>query len=162
MWTNKKNTTLTSDDIRVDRKAVTKVIMTNINNPQVIEINLSLFAIPTQDKTKDEYNEQIDRIVKASHNILKGYVTNNHELFGNRSILDINFTSANLRKGYNKSVQMSLFVKLKEKNKFTKIRSEIKETIKDSVNQITSMIMEEGFKCHKRKQCVNKHSKEIS
>ena len=154
--TRKKNTTLTSEDIRVDRKVVTRVIMTNTENPCVIEINLSMFAIPNQQRSKDEYEEQINRIVKESQKILKKYVLDNHELFDGRSILDINFTSANLKKGYNKSVQMSLFVRQNQLRKFTKIKNNIKETIKDYVNQITSKIKEEDFKCFKKKQTVNK------
>lgn len=151
----KKNVTLTSDDIRVDRKAITKVIMTNINNPAIIEINLSMYVIPNNQREMEEYQEQIDRIAKASQRLLRCYVSDNSDLFDKRSILDINFTSANLKKGYNKSVQMSLFVRQKYPKNLSKIKNSIKETIKPVINTITSKILEEDFKCYKKKQVSN-------
>lgn len=151
----KKNVTLASDDIRVDRKAITKVIMTNINNPAVIEINLSMYVIPNNQREMEEYQEQIDRIAKESKRLLSCYVSDNTDLFDKRSILDINFTSANLKKGYNKSVQMSLFVRQKYPKSLSKIKNSIKETIKPVINTITSKILEEDFKCYKKKQVSN-------
>lgn len=154
-----KNTRIVSEDISVDRKAVTKVIMTNIYNPNIIEINLSMFAIPIHQRTNEEYDEQIKSVIKTSKKVLQKYVLDNQELFDKKCILDINFTSANLKKGYNKSVQMSLFVRQRKSNKFTKIKKEIKGTIKDSVNLITSKIKEEDFKCFKTKQIINRNNK---
>ena len=92
---------------------------------------------------------------KESKRLLRCYVSDNSDLFDKRSILDINFTSANLKKGYNKSVQMSLFVRQKYPKSLSKIKNSIKETIKPVINTITSKILEEGFKCYKKKQVSN-------
>lgn len=151
----KKNVTKASEDLRVDRKSITKISIVNINNPSVIEINTSLFAVPNEQREICEYEEQINRITSHASKALRAYVREHQDLFEKKCILDINFTSANLRKGYNKSVQLSLFVRQKNIKTFTKIRNDIKETIKPVINSITNKITAEDFKCYKKKQVIN-------
>lgn len=149
-------TTFESDDISVDRKAVVKVIGTEKKGSYVAEVRVSMFVIPNRQRDMGEYCEQIGRIVSRSKRLLRDYISSNQDLFYDMSIMDINFTSANLRKGYNKSVQMSLFARMRNPDRFTRVRKNIKDTIKDTVNMITSKIAEEDFRCFKRKQSINK------
>lgn len=151
----KKNLLKTSEDLRVDRRVVTRISMLNINNPGIVEINTSFFAVPNEDRETEEYEWKVGRIVSYMKRELRKYVSNNSGMFDSKHIIDINFTSANLRKGYNKSVQVSLFVRQNPVKKFTKIKNEIKETIKPVIKSIADRITEEDFKCYKKKQKTN-------
>ena len=153
---NKENIKQKTEDLNVNRGVITRIITPNENNPFVIEINLSMYVVPNNDFEKEEYEEQVTRITRFSKKTLKSYVSSNRDLFDGNSILDINFTSANLRKGYNKSVQMSLFVKHRGIENKRTLRNEVKNTIKNTVNSITRNIREEGFSCYKRRKSSNK------
>ena len=55
-------------------------------------------------------------------------------------------------KGYNKAVTLSVYVKQKNELKLTKLKNEIRNTIKDTVREITDKIREENFSCYKAKR----------
>lgn len=153
-----KNKAITPlNDIRVNRKVVTRITQVNPNNPYVVEINVSMCIIPKQEREKEEYEKQIARIKRFCQKTLKGYITTHGEIFdGRKVIFDTNLSSVNLRKGYNKSVQMSLFVKQNKPDKLSKLSKRVKNTIGVSVQSIVDKIKTEDFKCFKRKQVVNK------
>ena len=125
------------------------------NNPNVVEINLSMFVIPNNERSKEEYSKQISRITRLTQRVLRGYIFNHQDIFDKKIILDINFTNANLRKGYNKSVQISMFVKQHKPETLSKLKKKIKETINEPVKTIIEKINEEDFECFKRKKTVN-------
>lgn len=150
-----KKETAAQQDIRVDRKVITKVAVVNPNNSNVIEITMSMFVIPNSQRDMSEYEEQIERITSYAERRLRQYVREENKLFDNKCILETTFSSANLRKGYNKSVQFSVFVKHKPVKRFTKLRRDIKETIQPFVKSIREKVEEEDFKCYKRRQKIN-------
>ena len=146
---------LISDDLSVDRKAVMKVSMNDVENPTVLTLCLSLFVIPENQLEKDEYESQVGRLSRYIKNEMRKYVLSNQGLFDKRMIVDVNFTSANLKKGYNKSVQVSVYVKVRNELKFQRIVKRVKETVKPSVNAITDRVRRDGSKCFKKKQSYN-------
>jgi len=148
-----------SGDLRIDRRAIATVSIPNEDNPSVMEIGVSLFVIPRKQFDMDVYQEQVDRITTYSSKLLKGYVRDNKDVFDDRFILDINFSTANLKKGYNKSVQMSMFVKKKCMRRTERMVSLIKDGMRPIVNAITKRMSEEGFSCHKRRLAINKKKK---
>jgi hypothetical protein len=153
-----KNKSITPlNDIRVNRKVVTRITQVNPNNPYVVEINVSMCIIPKQEREKEEYKNQIARINRFCQKTLKEYITTHGEIFDTRKVIfDTNLSSVNLRKGYNKSVQMSLFVKQNKPDKLSKLSKRVKNTIGVSIQSIVDKIKTEDFKCFKRKQVVNK------
>jgi hypothetical protein len=147
------------EDLKLDRRAITKVVLPSQSNQSVIEFNVSMYVIPNQDCDIEYYEAQIHNIKKYATRRLREYVYSCHDVFDGKYIIDTNFTSANLKKGYNKSVQISLILKKVCDWKFLKLKRFIKKTIKPFVNDITNRIVEEDFKCHKRKQSINKDLK---
>lgn len=144
------------EDLHINRYSVFRVTKPNINLDDVFRFDISLYAIPTRQLDMDEYDEQVKTIKKYINHTLKKYVINNNNIFFTNSIIDISFTSANLRKGYNKSVQASMFVKTRDIYSNKDFIGRIKETIKPTIKMITDKFACEGYKCHKTKQKTNK------
>ena len=155
MRNKNKKKDYTCEDLRVDRGAIASISMPNEENPSIMEISVSLFAIPKEQCDMDIYEEKVNRIVSYSNKLLRGYVRANSGVFDNKCIVDINFTTANLKKGYNKSVQMSMFVRKMVGVNGKRLILMMKDGIRPVVNSITSKIVEEGFSCHKRRQAIN-------
>lgn len=153
-----KKRDISKQDLRIDRRAIATLSTPNDDNPNVIEIGVSLFAIPKEDCVEEEYNDRVKRILSYSNRMLRSYVSDNSDVFDKRCIVDLNFTTAKLRKGYNKSVHMSMFVRKKGLIGENRLYMRMKEGLKPVVNAITLKITEEGFVCHKRKQAINKRT----
>lgn len=144
------------NDLCINKCAIVKVTRPSIEIDDVFRVDVSLYVIPKNQYEPDEYEEQVNRMIKHINYVMKMYVLNNTNIFQANSIIDVNFTSANLRRGYNKSVQASMFVKSKNKFDYLRFRDRIRMTIKPTIRMITDKFKEEGFMCHKRKQQVNK------
>ena len=141
------------EDLHVDRNCVVNAI--EENSAGVVEIKIQAYVVPTQQLEPEEYNSQVSRIITRMKRILSEYVMNNLNDFLPNKIIDINFTSANLRKGYNKNVTVSLFVRKRYDLKIGKTRKMVKDGIRQYVSNMIGMIKSEVFKCYKRKQVVN-------
>lgn len=141
------------EDLHVDRNCVVNAV--EENSAGVVEIKIQTYVVPTEQLEPEEYNSQVSRIITRMKRILNEYVINNLDDFLPNKIIDINFTSANLRKGYNKNVTVSLFVRKKRESRIGKTRKMVKEGIRQYVSSMIGMIKSEGFKCYKRKQVVN-------
>lgn len=152
----KKKNNIISENLEVDNNVITSVSFINDKSLSVIEISNSLYVAPNQQRSMEEYEERIERIVSHIRKGFKEYVRENKTMFEDKHIIDINFTSANLRKGYNKAVQVSLFVRKKDGYTEEKLRKDIRLTIKPFVNSMSKKICEEDFKCYKTKQVINK------
>ena len=150
--TKRKNLTFISNDLKINRGMVVKLKTINMNEPDVIEINMSCFAIPNETLEIEVYEESISSINKFCNKAFTSYLKKNSSFLSNKFIFDFNFTSANLKKGYNKAVTLSVYVKQKNELKLTKLKNEIRNTIKDTVREITDKIREEKFSCYKVKR----------
>lgn len=142
-------------DLCINRGAIVKVTNPKPSNFGVFEISLSLCVVPKEQYEPFEYDEQVKRITSHISRSLKRYIINN-KFLSEKSIVDVTFTSANLRKGYYKNVQASAFVKLRNEFKYKNLVKKIKDTIKPTVDSITDMFSSEGYVCHKRKKITNK------
>ena len=150
--TKRKNLTFISDDLKINRGMVVKLKTINMNNPDVIEINMSCFAIPNETLEIEEYEESISSIKRACNKAFTSYLKKNSSFLSNKFIFDFNFSSANLKKGHNKAVTLSVYLKQKNGLKLAKLKNEIRNTIKDTVREITDKIREKNFSCYKAKR----------
>ena len=150
------------DDLHINRGVIVVVTRPNIEIEDIYKIDISSYVVPKEECESEEYEEQVKNIKRYINRTLKRYVMGNSNIFCDNSIVDVNFTSANLRKGYNKSVQVSMFVKSKNKFEYSRFRDRIKNTIKPTIKMITDRFILEGYQCHKRKQKINKkHGNDI-
>lgn len=140
-----------NNDLKINKCAVVKVTLPNILRDNVYKIDLSFYAIPKIQCSVEEYESKRDFLYRRISRNLKKYVSENDSIFNKDSIISINFTTANLRKGYNKSVQVSLFVMSKNKFSYENFRKRIRNTIKKPIKSITDSFREEGFICNKTK-----------
>ena len=113
----------------------------------------------TEIEEKFDYNQKNTELIKTFINELYAIIKKGSEISieigyknDKKFIFDFNFTSANLKKGYNKAVTLSVYVKQKNELKLTKLKNEIRNTIKDTVREITDKIREENFSCYKVKR----------
>lgn len=148
---NTKETQYCSDDLKVNRGIVVKMKTFNGMKPNVVEIAFSFYAVPQISNTDDGYAKSIALLKKKINKICKRYVCDNGNTFGSKSIVDCSFTSANLKKGYNKYVTVSLYVKQLNQLNLARIQNRIKNTIKSYSFEITSAFQEEKFSCYKTK-----------
>ena len=149
---------LSGGDLCINRHAIVQLNKLNQNNSGIFEINLSLCVAPKEQREFLEYDEQVRRITSHISRSLRGYVTNNN-FFSEKTIVDVTFSSANLRKGYCKNVQASAFVKLRNDFKYERLIKKIKDTIKPTIKSITDKFSLEGYTCNKRKKVINKKNK---
>ena len=149
---NKKNTSVITEDLKLNRGLNVKLKTLDINNPKVIEITFNLFAIPKEQCDVDDYEESITNIEKKYKLACKEYINSNKDIFQDRFISDFNFTSANLKKDYNKYVTMSLYARQKKELNFKKLKSIIKNTLKETTFKISKEIIANGFTCSKNKK----------
>ena len=61
---NKKNTSVITEDLKLNRGLNVKLKTLDINNPKVIEITFNLFAIPQEQCDIEDYEESITNIEK--------------------------------------------------------------------------------------------------
>lgn len=148
----KENLSGCTDDLRIHRGFNVKLKTVNVMEPNVIEINISFYAIPTVDKVDEEYEHSINNIRKRYNRICIDYLHSNSELVGDKHITDFSFTSANLRKGYNKYVTMSLYVNQKTKCRFSRLKGKFRDTLKDVVIKLSEKLREEDFTYSKTKK----------
>lgn len=146
------------NDLCVNRGAIVKINQPKSQDSNVLEITMSLCVVPREQYEQCEYEAQVKKITTYISKSLRGYVIDNN-MFHNKSIVDVNFTSANLRAGYHKNVQVSMFVMLKNKLKHDRLVKRVKETIKPTIKSITDRFSVEGYICHKRKKQINKSIK---
>lgn len=151
MASKKVKTNYISDDLKFSRRFNVKVKTLNVYQPNVVEIVLSFIAIPKDDLTQNVYNSSIERIKKTYFNECTKYIKNNRDVFRKECIMDFNFSSANLKKGYNKIVSMSLVLRQNGTLSFRKIKSYIRKTFRASAKCVVDMCREESFKCCKAK-----------
>lgn len=144
------------EDLSINRCAVVKVIDSGSNDNNVFKINISFYVTPKIQCKVEEYEMKTDKLKKYISRSLKKYVYSNKGLLNHNSIIDINFTSANLKKGYNKSVQVSLFVKPNMKFSYKRFKDKIRSTIKPTIKLITDEFRLEDFTCNKVKKKKNK------
>lgn len=143
-------------DLCINRGAIVKINKPKTTNCDVFEIILSLCVSPKEQYDAYEYDEQVKRLTSHISRSLKRYIMNN-KFFYEKSIVDVTFTSANLRKGYYKNVQASAFVKLRNEFKYENLVKKIKNTIRPTIDSITDRFSSEGYVCHKRKKVINKN-----
>ena len=148
---NKKKVSLTSEDISVNRGVVTKISVVNVDKPDVVHINLSFFAIPKKQMRPVEYEKSVEVIKEHTRQSFLSYICKNRDLFNRRHIMELNFSTANLRKGYNKSVKFSLYLKQNAALGFKELQRKVKGTIKGTVADITDNIRKNGFICSKQR-----------
>jgi len=154
MGTN-KTIKMSCDDIRVEKRAITSLSVKDSDARSVVEICVSMFVIPKEDLEPFEYEKKVGAISRFCDRSLREYVRNNSKLFDGKCIVDVNFSAANLKKGYNKSVQIVVFARQKRKMSFVGFRNELKKSIKPVVSSITSRMVGDGFRCYKKKQANN-------
>lgn len=141
------------NDLMINRGAIVKVNKSYGNN--VFEIKVSLCATPKNDCEQFEYDAQVKKIRLYTEKVLRRYVTNSNMFYDN-SIVDVNFTSANLKCGYHKNVQISMFVRQKNMLSYYKFLNRLRDTIKPSIKLIIDKFKCEGYICHKKKRQYNK------
>ena len=148
-------------DLCVNRGIVVLMTLPKNEIDDVFRIDMSLCAIPKADCEVDEYDAQRNRIVSYINRICKRYVNEHDNLFEKNSIVDVNFTSANLRKGYNKLIQVTMYVKSRNKFRYETFRERVRDTIKPTIRLMSDKFRSEGYKCYKKKQTVNNRLKKI-
>lgn len=148
----RKNPLLITDDLKINRGIVTKLKFFNVDDPRVIEIMFSLFAIPKRDMSPDEYESSIASIKKYCNMEFKRYVRSNGDVLQERMITDFNFTSANLRANYNKYVSFSIFVRQSGNIPTRRIKGIIRESLKEMSYNITKCFSDNGFSCSKNRR----------
>ena len=147
-----------NEDLCINRGAVVKINKPSSTLNDILEIKVSLCVVPNEQYEPFEYDEQVKRIRRYSERSLRRYIIDNG-IFCNNSIVDVNFTSANLRVGYYKNVQMSVFAKQKNNLNYDRLVKRVKETIKPVIKSITDRFNNEGYVCHKKKKEFNKKTK---
>jgi hypothetical protein len=155
-WKNlkfvKKNKEFITDDLKLNRGMNIKLKTINIEEPSVIEIDMAFFAKPLYELEVDEYNQAIGRIKHSFNKICGQFVKTNKDILSGKYINDFKFTSANLKKGYNKYVVLLLYVKQRDTMAFNKIKKMLKPNLKEMSGQLIESIKKEGFSCHKNKE----------
>ena len=141
-----------TDDLKINRGLVVKLKFFNVDDPRVVEIMFSLFAIPKEELTLEEYEKSISAIERKCVAEFRKYVRSNGEILQNRMISDFNFTSANLKKNYNKYVSFSIFVRQSGSLPMNKIKTKIRESIKEMSSNVSKCFSENGFACSKKKK----------
>ena len=144
---NKKNTSAITDDLNLDNGLSVKLKTLDINNPNVVEISIDLFAIPKEQMDVEDYEKSISIIKRKYRSACMAYINANGGIFQNRFISDFNFTSSNLKKDYN----MSLYARQKNGLDFSQLQLKIKDSLKDTISKINHDITVNGFKCSKIK-----------
>lgn len=146
-------------DLSINRGAIITVTIPRTEVDDVFKVDITLCVVPKKDFESEEYEQQRKRITSSINHFLKRYVVEHDGFLMSSSIVDINFSSANLRKGYNKLVQVSMYVRSRNCFRYSSFRERIKDTIKPTIRLITDKFREEGYKCYKKKQKVNNKSK---
>lgn len=141
------------NDLMINRGAIVKV--NKSSKDDVYEIKVSLCVVPKIQYEAYEYDSQVKKIRVYTEKTLRRYVVNN-DMFYNNSIIDVNFSSTNLRLGYYKNVQISMFVKQKNTLRYNRLLKRLRDTIKPTIKSITDKFNEEGYICHKKKKQYNK------
>lgn len=152
MEIKKKNLSLTTEDLKINRGLNVKLKTLNKDVPSIIEIKINLYAIPNKTYEIEDYDLSISKIRKKYNKICREYVCHNSNLLSDKFISDFNFTSANLKKGYNKSVSMSLYVKNKNNLPFNKLKNIFRINLKDYMRELSDEIRNEDFSCYKVSQ----------
>ena len=124
------------EDLSINRCAVVKVIDSGSNGNNVFKINISFYVTPKIQCKVEEYEMKTDKLKKYISRSLKKYVYSNKGLLNHNSIIDINFTSANLKEGDNKSFQLSWFLKPNMKCSYNRFKDKISSTIKPTIKLI--------------------------
>lgn len=149
----KDNSEITND-LHIGRGMVVRFKTNDVNNPKVVVIMITCYVTPTVDKPMEEYESSISRIRRCFSQSCRNYVLKNSELILDKRICDMVFTSGNLKKGYNKSVTMSLFVRQKGDIKWAKLKKGLRNGLSDVVNEMTEAIKKEDFTCKKEKKKI--------
>jgi hypothetical protein len=154
----KRSTVYSSNDLNISDNVIVKVKTMNVNNPTVIEVVLSFIAIPNDKRFPSEYIRSINEIKKTYFKACYEYNHSRGEIYRSDYIIDFNFTSANLKKDYNKSVSMSLYLRQKSHLQINELESDIVETFRSLVDKMIDKCNCENFKCSKVK--LKKNSQE--
>ena len=147
---------IVTETITVDERVLTSVSANDKSEASVARIDVSMFVVPKSQRETAEYERQVGKLTRTFRRMMKTYVESNGKIFNDRSIIDLNFTPANLRKGYNKSVQITLYASLRKKTCFRELRDSIKRTVKPLVKSVVQEIEGEDFECHRERQKINK------
>lgn len=139
------------EELGINRSLNVRVKCPNHENPKVIEVAVSMYAVPKTDKTEEEYEMSVKKIRRTADKSLRKYVKAEDELFDDKIITDYTFTSTNLKRNRNKYVVFSVFIRQKNDYPYFKIRKKIRDSIKECTFEISNVFHEEEFSCYKKK-----------
>lgn len=149
--TNKKDLSDMTNDLHMARGMVVKFRTGDKTTPKVIEVMLSCYATPTKDKKVEEYERCIRHIRHRFNVITDKYVTKNSDVVLDKKICDVVFTCGNLKKGYNKSVNMTLYVRQRYNLTWAKVKRLLKNGLSDMTKEMVECFKDEDFTCKKNK-----------
>lgn len=148
----KKDFSEVTDDLRLGRSIAVKFRTGNVFEPKVIEMQLSCYVNPTINKSAEEYEKSVSLLRRKFNIIADDYISKNQNWVHNKKICDLTFTTGNLKKGCNKSVTMTLFVRQKENLTWDNIKKCLRNGMADMLTDLTECIRKEGFSCKKNKR----------
>lgn len=154
MLNNKKDFSDITDDLHLGSAMDVRLRTGNMNDPKVVEILFNCCVIPTKDRTTEEYEKNISHIRRKFSFLADGYIQKNQEYILDKKICDIAFSIGNLKKGYNKSVTFTLFIRQRGSETWTELKRCLRKGLGEMIEELTEYIRNEGFSCKKSKKVI--------
>lgn len=149
---NQKDLSATTDELNISDLINIKIKTPEKEKPQLLQIDFNLWGKAKESLTPTLYNEDIESMQKDFKKAISTYVADNRFVFSPQFITEFNATAANLKKGYQKYMSMTAYVKQKRCIDWENITAYIEDTISLYARMITNSIDEHGFECLKEKQ----------
>ena len=148
----KKDFSEITDDLHLGSAIEVRFRTGNIYEPKVIEVQFSCYVNPTSNRTVSEFEKNISHIRRKFNLLANDYVTKNQEYVLEKKICDVVFSVGNLKKGYNKSVTFTLFVRQRGDETWVQMKRLLRNGIGEMIDELTEYIRNEGFSCKKNKK----------
>lgn len=154
MLNSKKDFSDMTDDLHLGSAIDARLRTGNLNNPKVIEVLLNCYVIPTENRTIEEYEKNISHIRRKFSLLAENYVKRNQDYILDKKICDVAFSMGNLKKGYNKSVTFTLFIRQRGTETWNQLKKYLKNGMGEMIEELTEYIRNEGFACKKSKKTI--------
>lgn len=151
----KKDFSEITEDLHMSNGMVVRLRTSNTNEPKVIEVQFNCYATPSSDKSTEEYEKCISNIRRKFSLFADKYMKRNAELVQNRKICDVVFTTGNLKKGYCKSVSMTLYVRQKGNLQWNELKRFLKNGLGEMTEEVVDCLRSNEFTCKKSKKEIN-------